>query len=88
MLQEVMDIFEKNMMTFGGLMVLVSKTNVKEEQSEKELKEVEEGFILNSNNKAVVCLSNNRVKKLCNKPISGNFKNNSDKKPISNFGTG
>lgn len=73
-------------MNFGGPMTLVSKTTTKENESNEEVKEGEEGFILNSDDEVVAYYSNNTVKKFFNKPISGNFKISSEKKPILSTG--
>lgn len=75
-------------MNFGGPLTLVSKTTAKENDSNEEEKEGEEGSLLNSDDKVVAYYSKNRVKKFYKKPISGNFINSSDKKPITNSGTG
>lgn len=83
---EVMEIVEENMMNFRGPMVLVSKTNAKEDESGEDTKEGEEGFHLNSDDEAVAYYSNIMVKKFYTKPISGNLKNNLEKKPMTNVG--
>lgn len=83
---EVMEIVEENMMNFRGPMVLVSKTNAKEDESGEDTKEGEEGFHLNSDDEAVAYYSNIMVKKFYTKPISGNLKNNLEKKPMTSLG--
>ncbi|CAI9292979.1 unnamed protein product [Lactuca saligna] len=73
----IMEIAEENKLNYGGPMALVSKENVKED---------EEGFLINSDDEAVSYYSNNRVKNFLKKPISGGFKNNLEKKQVSNAG--
>ena len=70
---KVMKIFEENKTNFGGMMALVSKTIVKEGESDEEENEGEEGFFLNSDDEVVSYYSNNRVKRFYKKLISGNF---------------
>ena len=81
---EVKEIAKENKMNFGGPMGLVSKTTAKQNESDEEAKEGEEGFILNYEDAVVAYYSNNRVKKFFKKPINGNFKKSSAKKPIMN----
>lgn len=59
---------------------------MKEDESEGDTKEDEEGFLLKSDDELVSYYSKNRVKTFFKKPMSGNFRNNMDKKPMSNVG--
>lgn len=50
------------------------------------MNEGEEYFLLNSDDEVVAYHLNNRVKKLYMKTMSGNLKNNLEKKPMTNVG--
>lgn len=79
-------LLKENKQSYGGPMDLVSKANVKENKSDVEAKEDEEGFLINSDDEAVAYYSNNRVNKFFKKLINGSFKNNFEKKQVSNAG--
>lgn len=53
---------EKDKVSFGGPLALVSKTNVNEAYSDIEDKEDEEGLIVNYDDEAMSYYSNNNVK--------------------------
>lgn len=60
-----MEIDEENKLNYGGPMALVSKENVKEDEFEGDAHEDDEGFLLNSDDKATAYYSNNKVTKQC-----------------------
>lgn len=84
---KVMEMAEENIkMNFRVPLALVSKDSGKEVGSDVDGDENEEGFPMNSNDKAMTYYSDNSVKNFYKNLISGNFKGSFVKKFGSSYG--
>lgn len=64
---------EKDIVTFGGPLALLSKSNVKEGVSDEEEDNGEEGVFMNLDGEAVAYYLNKNAMKFYKKPMKGDF---------------